>query len=65
MGDLIWNSIPEIAKHKLASEEDREIRVNLCKSCEKLNTLSFCQICHCYMPLKTYIKTQQCPLGKW
>jgi hypothetical protein len=65
MSENSWSFIPEIAKDKLVSADQREERVNICKGCEKLSSLYLCDICHCFMPLKTYFKTQQCPLKKW
>jgi hypothetical protein len=28
-------------------------------------TKLFCRICKCWLPAKTYVKTEQCPLKKW
>lgn len=25
----------------------------------------FCRICKCWLPAKTYVKNEQCPLNKW
>lgn len=40
-------------------------RMNICKSCPRLNALNFCMECSCYMPLKTRIDSTKCPLEKW
>ena len=29
------------------------------------NSKLFCRICKCWLPAKTYVKTEQCPLNKW
>lgn len=47
------------------SEEERNIRLDICKSCENFTNYEFCKICHCYMPAKTYIPTASCPIKKW
>ena len=65
MSDNDWSSVPEIARDKLALTEVREVRVNICRGCENLTSLHFCKICNCFMPLKTYMKSQKCPIDKW
>lgn len=45
------------------SESER--RWNICKSCEHLNSMNFCNQCACFMPLKTKIPFAVCPIGKW
>jgi hypothetical protein len=25
----------------------------------------FCRVCKCWLPAKTYVKNEQCPLNKW
>ena len=65
MSDNGWDIVPEISVVKLATKEERAERVEICKNCEKLSSLQMCSICHCFMPLKTYMKSQKCPLNKW
>ena len=47
------------------SDEQREQRFDICKSCDKLGERDFCKVCGCYMPAKTYLPHGSCPLGKW
>jgi hypothetical protein len=48
------------------SEEERNARYNICKSCEWLFIpTSSCKKCGCLMAIKTYMPTQSCPIGKW
>lgn len=48
------------------SEEERNIRYDICKSCEWLFTpTNSCKKCGCFMALKTYMPNQSCPIGKW
>jgi hypothetical protein len=41
------------------------IRIELCKSCDRLNTFNLCKECSCFMPAKVRLKKARCPLGKW
>jgi hypothetical protein len=51
-------------EHKVEPSR-RQIRIEICESCEQLSFLKICKICHCVMPIKTYIPFAECPLGKW
>lgn len=51
--------------HLKIPEKDRNVRFDICKSCEHLAKMDFCKICSCYMPVKTYMPGQSCPLKKW
>jgi hypothetical protein len=48
------------------SEEDRNVRYDICKSCEHFISLTAqCSQCGCFMKAKTYIPFSECPVGKW
>lgn len=48
------------------SEAEAKSRLEICKSCEFFNTESQrCTKCGCYMSVKTYLKAEKCPVGKW
>lgn len=47
------------------SEETRNERLAICKSCEYLHQTQFCKLCGCFMPVKTYIPISECPKKKW
>lgn len=49
----------------VVSNAIRERRFNICKNCEKINSLNFCKICKCFMPAKTWLAISDCPLKKW
>ena len=49
----------------LVSSEERNKRVEICKSCDRLNKLNFCVLCGCFMPVKTWLKSKSCPANKW
>lgn len=80
MLDILKNRMAKIAEkskeisdsledqfHKMKlSEEDRNQRFDICKSCDKFyEPASTCKICHCFMAAKTYIPSSSCPLNKW
>jgi predicted RNA-binding Zn ribbon-like protein len=41
-------------------------RLNICKSCNFFdNSQMRCKKCGCQMAIKTYLKAERCPIGKW
>jgi uncharacterized paraquat-inducible protein A len=41
-------------------------RLNICKGCEFFNSAEQrCTKCGCFMAVKTYLKAERCPVGKW
>ena len=39
-----------------------ESRYNICKGCEHFNNiLKICNICNCFLPVKTKLKSSACP----
>jgi uncharacterized paraquat-inducible protein A len=41
-------------------------RLNICKGCEFFNQAQErCTKCGCFMAVKTYLKAEKCPVGKW
>lgn len=40
-------------------------RIELCKACDRLTSFNICKECGCFMPVKTRIKSAECPIGKW
>jgi len=60
------NSI--MAKKVITTTDDiplHENRMNICRSCPRLNSLNFCMECSCFMPFKTRMDSAKCPLEKW
>ena len=44
----------------------RDSRLDICKGCEELfKPTRTCKQCGCFMALKTWISSSECPLGKW
>jgi hypothetical protein len=41
-------------------------RLNICKGCQFFDSLSQrCSRCGCFLSVKTYLKAESCPVGKW
>ncbi len=48
------------------TEEEANARLEICKTCEFFNSIqSRCTRCGCFMAVKTYLKAEKCPVGKW
>lgn len=48
------------------SAEDAETRLTICRACPYFrHTDERCSKCGCYMAVKTYLKAEKCPIGKW
>jgi hypothetical protein len=41
-------------------------RMKICQQCDRYRELTqTCEICGCFMPLKTTMSNMKCPLDKW
>lgn len=60
-----WNIKDNIRFDLKATSDVHDYRIEICKSCDELNSVKFCQQCGCFMPLKTWLKSSSCPLKKW
>lgn len=50
----------------LPSSEESDRKIAICKSCEFYKIKSqTCQICGCFLPIKTKIAFFKCPKNKW
>jgi hypothetical protein len=48
------------------SEEVHQKRMSICKSCENFNKKNTtCNICGCFLEIKTHWALEQCPAFKW
>lgn len=57
--DLLFSS-------NYTDKETRDKRYDICKECDRLfKPTRTCKECGCFMGLKTWLKTSECPLGKW
>lgn len=51
---------------KPLSEEEMNVRYDICKSCEHfVSATTQCLKCGCIMKAKTYLPFSECPVGKW
>lgn len=48
----------------LNTKDVRDDRLSICERCDRYHN-RFCGECHCYMPLKTFLKNVHCPLNKF
>lgn len=52
---------PSIVPRAVAEE-----RMEVCRNCNYFKTKSqVCELCGCYLPLKTSMVSMKCPLDKW
>jgi hypothetical protein len=49
---------------QLASSKEVEKRLEICKKCDRYNTLGICKECGCLVKFKARLKNKSCPLGK-
>jgi hypothetical protein len=46
--------------------EDADARLTICKGCDFFDSnKTRCLKCGCQMAVKTYLKAEKCPIGKW
>lgn len=68
LGNSIIRNIKSVAAGndlKLPEDEAKR-RLSICDNCEFYNKQrSRCTKCGCYMAIKTYLKAERCPVGKW
>lgn len=51
---------------KPVSNETQQNRISICNECVEFNkTTHICDQCGCFMPIKTKLENQKCPLGNW
>ncbi|MEO1263978.1 MAG: DUF6171 family protein [Bacteroidota bacterium] len=53
-------------KNKYLNAEERQQRNAICKNCEhSILGQKTCSVCGCVIWLKSRLKTEDCPKGKW
>jgi hypothetical protein len=60
----------DIAGNNQEIERRRIQRLQICANCVHLSgqinsNTARCKLCGCFLHLKTKVKTQKCPIGKW
>lgn len=48
----------------IVSQEEQNKRLEICKTCEYFKN-NRCDLCGCYMNLKSKLETSHCPINKW
>lgn len=64
----VLNNFKSVAEGNSLSVSSTEAdgRLAICRSCEFFNNNSErCTKCGCKMAIKTYLKAEKCPVGKW
>ena len=52
---------PSVAPRAVANE-----RIEICKNCDRFNAQAqTCELCGCFMPIKTTMANMKCPIDKW
>ena len=51
---------PSIAPRRVSM-----LRMEVCEGCDRYTEKKTCEICQCYMPLKTTMANMKCPIDKW
>ena len=51
---------PSVAPRVIAAE-----RLKICENCDRYTSKKTCEICQCFMPLKTTMSNMKCPIDKW
>ena len=46
------------------SDAEQKRRLDICNKCEFLQN-NRCTKCGCFLSIKTYLRAEQCPVGKW
>jgi hypothetical protein len=68
LGQSISRNIRSVAagnKFKITDVEAKK-RLDICQTCEFFDSLhTRCKKCGCFMALKTHLKAERCPIGKW
>lgn len=64
---VINNAMSVVAGNSLRIDDSTaQNRLNTCKGCEFFNHVQErCGKCGCNMAVKTYLRAEKCPVGKW
>jgi Family of unknown function (DUF6171) len=49
----------------IASSDEAERRMAVCKECDRYSSLGVCVECGCVLKLKVLVATEECPIGRW
>lgn len=67
IGRNLLTAVGDALAGRWVVEREKARRLAICQDCtEHFNpSTSKCDLCTCYMPLKTRLKSMDCPIGKW
>lgn len=68
LGTSIVRNIQSVAAGNSLKIGDSEAnsRLQICQSCDFFDSnQNRCRKCGCFMAVKTYLKAERCPIGKW
>ena len=64
--DTVMDAKDSIEQTLAENKAQAKVKLDICKQCENFNnTTKICGICHCFMPAKTRLPGQSCPIDKW
>ena len=55
----------KLISNAIATEEEANLRYDICRGCENLTFIKTCSQCGCFMKIKTKLRFAACPLNKW
>lgn len=64
---VVRNAKSVVAGNSLTTNsEQANSRLSICQKCEFFDkNQQRCQKCGCFMAVKTYLKAEKCPIGRW
>lgn len=69
LSEFSWkllNLIDQNREYAFTTDEKEAERVKICKGCEHYNRKEDeCEECGCYIPIKTKVVFESCPVNKW
>ena len=68
LGNSLIRNIKSVAVGNSLTENNEQAkkRLEICNGCEFFNkSAERCTKCGCNMAIKTYLKAEKCPIGKW
>jgi uncharacterized paraquat-inducible protein A len=64
LGRLVAGAVT--GKGVVQEKTGQEQRLAICRACEFFRASDErCSRCGCYLAVKTYLKAERCPVGKW
>lgn len=61
-GKLLLKGITGLDKE---TRQTAQKRLTICQPCGNRTSINTCKICKCYLPAKTTVMDEKCPIDKW